>query len=267
MIERRVTEPILPLHVFANRNFALAGALAFLVGLAMMGSAAYLPQFQQLVQGASATNSGLLLVPMMFPMILASLIVGQLTSRFGKVRIFPIIGGVVLTAGMLLLTQLHTDTTKLTLALFMIVLGFGVGLLMQPSMLIAQNSVSLRDMGAGMGASTFLRTMGMSLGTAVLGTVYTSRLTESLTSQAGAAGKELVAGGTQLPPSMLHKLPVELQDALHAAVTHGMVGVFAAGAVAAVVGFGVAWFIKDVELAGFVDAPVEVPTEKAGLAR
>ena len=267
-VERRVSEPILPLHVFSNRNFALAGGLSFLVGLAMMGSAAYLPQFQQLVQGASATNSGLLLLPMMFPMILASLIVGQLTSRIGKIRIFPIIGGVVLTAGMVLMAQVQVDTTKLTLAFFMIVLGFGVGLLMQPSMLIAQNSVSLRDMGAGMGASTFLRTMGMSLGTAVLGTVYTTRLTDSLTNEAGDAGAQLVSGGAQLPPSMVKTLPAELQNALHVGVTHGIQGVFWAAAAAGVVGFVVALFIKDVKLAGFSDAPqpVEAAAEKVQVA-
>lgn len=254
-IERRVDEPIMPLHVFTNRNFALAGALAFIIGLAMMGSAAYLPQFQQLVQGASATNSGLLLLPMMFPMMFASVTIGQITSKTGKIRIFPIIGSVVLVGGMVLMAQVHTDTTKLTLGLYMAVLGLGVGCLMQPSMLIAQNSVALRDMGAGMGASTFLRTMGMSLGTAVLGTVYTTRLTHELSARAGAEGAKLVSGGAQLPPSMVHTLPRPLQDALHAAVTHGIVGVFWSGAAVGVVGLIVSFFLKDVKLIGFADAP------------
>ncbi|KAA0018992.1 MFS transporter [Antrihabitans cavernicola] len=259
-IEQRVDEPILPLHVFANRNFALAGALAFVIGMAMMGAAAYLPQFQQLVQGASATNSGLLLLPMMFPMIIASLIIGQMTTRTGKIRIFPIIGGAILTIGMLMFTQVHVDTTKLMLSSFMVVLGFGIGCLMQPSMLIAQNSVSIRDMGAGMGASTFLRTMGMSLGTAILGTVYTTRLTDTLSDRAGAAGDQLVKGGAQLPPSVIHTLPAQLQDALHHGVTNGIAGVFWAGSAAALIAFVVSLFFKDVKLKGF-SAPA--PEQKA----
>ncbi|TSD99912.1 MFS transporter [Skermania sp. ID1734] len=264
MIELRVAEPILPLHVFASRNFSLAGILSFLIGLALMGSAAYLPQFQQLVQGASATNSGLLLLPMMFPMMLTSMVIGLLTSRTGKVRIYPVIGGAVLIVGMLLMAHVHPDTTKLTLSLYMVVIGMGVGCLMQPTMLIAQNSVSLRDMGAGMGANTFLRTMGMSLGTAVLGTVYVTRLTNSLSEHAGRAGAQLIAGGAQLPPSVVHTLPRPLQDALHMAVTSGISGVFWAATGAAVIGFLVTWFVKDVELAGFAeDAPPNAPEADA----
>lgn len=250
-IERRVPEPILPLHVFSNRNFALSGALAFVIGMAMMGAAAYLPQFQQLVQGASATNSGLLLLPMMFPMIFASLIIGQLTTRTGKIRIYPIIGGAILTIGMLLFTQVEITTTKLALSGFMIVLGIGIGCLMQPSMLIAQNSVSIRDMGAAMGASTFLRTMGMSLGTAILGTVYTTRLTDTLSERAGAAGSDLIEGGAQVPPSVIRTLPGQIQDAFLHGVTNGISGVFWAGAAAALIAFVVSLFLTDVELKGF----------------
>jgi hypothetical protein len=116
-------------------------------------------------------------------------------------------------------------------------------------------------MGAAMGASTFLRTMGMSLGTAVLGTVYTTRLTNELTARAGDAGSKLVSGGAQLPPAMLHTLPQPLQDALHAAVTHGIVGVFWAGAAAGVIGLIVSFFIRDVKLVGFADAPKAEPAE------
>lgn len=251
--ERRAPEPILPLGVFANRNFALAGGLAFVTGLAMMGAAAYLPQFQQLVQGMSATNSGLLLLPLMLAMMVTSVTVGQLMSRTGRTRIFPLIGGALLLAGELLFTTVQVDTSTLVTGGMMVVLGLGVGFLMQPSQLIAQNSVGLRDMGAAMGANKFLQTMGMSMGTAIMGALYTSRLTESLADSLGSRGAHLVSGGAQLPPSVLHTLPAPVVEALHEAVTYGIQGVFLVGSAFAVAGVIVSLFIKEVPLRGTVD--------------
>ncbi|MFF0454363.1 MDR family MFS transporter [Nocardia africana] len=232
-VERRAVEPVLPLHVFGNRNFALAGVLSFLGGLMMLGSAAYLPQFQQLVQGMSATASGLLLLPMVLPMVATGVLVGQVSSRTGHVRSYPIIGGVLLTAGMVLLARVGVDTSRLFLSLVMVLLGIGLGCLAQPSTLIAQNSLELRDMGAGMGANTFLRAMGMSLGTAVLGTIYAGRLHDTMSAQAGTDGARIVAGGHSISPAAVTNLPPALRDALRVAVTHGIVGVFTGCAVAA----------------------------------
>lgn len=247
--ERKVTEPILPLHLFKNRNFALAGGLTFVVGLAMMGGAAYLPQFQQLVQGQSATESGLLLLPMMIPMMVTSIVAGQLTSRLGHVKFLPIIGGLVLTTGMVLLATIDVTSSKTTVALFMAVMGVGTGFMMQPSMLIAQNSITLRDMGTGMGANTFLRTMGMTVGVAALGTMYSSRLTSSLT-EASPAAAEKLHGGAQMSPDAVAMLPQPVQDAIAGAVTHGIQGVFWVAAGFALIGFVIALFVEEVELQG-----------------
>ncbi|MCE5291900.1 MAG: MFS transporter [Nocardiaceae bacterium] len=247
--ERKVDEPILPLHLFKNRNFALAGGLTFVVGLAMMGGAGYLPQYQQLVQHQTATQSGLLLLPMMLPMMVTSMLSGQITSRLGHVKILPIIGGLALTAGMLLLANIDVHTSKTTVALFMAVMGVGTGFMMQPSMLIAQNSITLRDMGSGMGANTFLRTMGMTVGVAALGTMYSSRLTTSL-AEANPQAAAKLHGGAQMAPAMVEKMPQAVQDAIAAAVTHGIQGVFWVAAGFAFVGFIIALFVHEVHLRG-----------------
>ncbi|MGO4419049.1 MFS transporter, partial [Streptomyces sp. MCAF7] len=146
-VERRVAEPVLPLHIFRNGNFSLITVIGFLTGFVMFGSMTFLPLFQQTVQGATATNSGLLLLPMLLGMLVVSLIAGRVTTQTGKYRIFPILGGGLMAAGMFLLALMDTGTTRLTSGIYMAVLGAGMGFLMQTSMLIAQNSVEMKDMG------------------------------------------------------------------------------------------------------------------------
>jgi MFS family permease len=251
--EGRTDEPILPLEIFRSRNFTLSGALTFLGGMAMLGAAAYLPQFQQLVQGESATSSGLLLLPMMLGLMVASFSVGQLMTRTGRSKVFAVVGAAGLTLGMALFTQVHVDTGTLATGAMMAVLGLGLGSLMQPSQLIAQNSVGLRVMGAAMGANKFLQTMGMSIGTAIMGALYTARLRDSLTASLGEQGQHLASGGAQLPPSVVHDLPARVQDALQLAVTHGIQGVFWVGAAAAAIGLVMALAVREVPMRTSVD--------------
>src|SRR5918999_6024659 len=257
--ELRVTEPIVPMWLFRNANFALVSVLGFLVGFAMFGAVTFLPQFQQLVQGASATNSGLLLLPLMAGMLGTTLVVGHLITRTGRYRVFPILGGVFMTAGMLLLAQLTVDTSTLAISLFMIVFGVGMGFLMQNTMLIAQNSVEMKDMGAASGTATLFRTIGGSLGVSLLGAIYSSRVTDGLTDRLGPRGEALAEGGAQLTPAMLKQVPDTVRDAFMHAVTSGVGSVFLWGAGFAAVAFVVALFIREVPLRG---DPVEVPAER-----
>jgi EmrB/QacA subfamily drug resistance transporter len=247
VVQRRVAEPIMPLKVFNNANFSLAGALSFVSGFAMFGAVTFLPQFQQFVQGSSATNSGLLLMPMMIAAMVVSLAGGLLITKTGRYRPLPIIGSALLAAGLGLFATVGLDTSRTTTALYMVVLGAGLGCLMQTTTLIAQNSVSLRDLGAATGASTFLRSMGGSLGVSVLGAIYTSRLTDSLVTH-GAAGS--VDSSTRMTPNALKALPAAARHLFQQAVTTGIVGVFAWGALISLVGFALAWFIRHVPLRG-----------------
>ncbi|WP_410622180.1 MDR family MFS transporter [Amycolatopsis sp. cmx-8-4] len=255
VVQRRVAEPIMPLRVFGNVNFTLSGGLAFISGFAMFGAVTFLPQFQQFVQGSSATNSGLLLMPMMIAAMVVSLASGAIISKTGRYKIFPIIGGILLTAALALFATLDIDTSKTTTAIYMVVLGAGMGCLMQTSTLIAQNSIELRDIGAGTGAATFLRNMGSSLGVALLGAIYTSSLSTSLTGGAGFS-----ASGNQMTPAILHKLPEAAQHMFKVAVTDSLGTMFIVAASVAAAGIVIAFFVRQIPLRG--RAPAETALQE-----
>ncbi|WP_181782649.1 MDR family MFS transporter [Pseudonocardia pini] len=255
--ERRVDEPILPLDLFRSRNFTAAVVLTFLTGFAMFGAVTFLPQYQQIVQGASATDSGLLLLPLMGGMLVTSLLGGQLVTRTGHYRSLLIIGSFVMAGGLFLLSTMGLATTQLTSSLFMIVLGVGMGFLMQTTMLVVQNSVERRDMGAASGAATLFRTIGGSLGVSLLGTLYATHLQSSLTDQLGAAAGGQVAGG-QLTPAMLAQLPAPIREAFQTAVTGGVQSAFLWAAVVALAAIVAAFVIRQVALRSAADGVKEV---------
>lgn len=260
-VEQRVEEPMLPLSLFKNLNFTMVSIIGFIVGFVMFGSTVFLPLYQQIVQGASATNSGLLLMPMMLGMLVISLVVGQTVTRTGKYKIFPIIGTVVMTAGMFLLSTMGTETSSLTSACWMVVLGAGMGFLMQITMLLAQNSVELKDMGVASSTATLFRTIGGSFGVALFGALFNNRVAdtmkERLGDQAGAGGG--VKDPSQVSPAVLRTLKPEVQDAYHHAVANGMHTVFLWGAGVAIIALAAAVFIRQVPLRG--SGPAEKPAE------
>ncbi|MER5351762.1 MDR family MFS transporter [Kitasatospora sp. NPDC002551] len=268
-VEQRVEEPMLPLSLFRNLNFTLVSIIGFVVGFVMFGSTVFLPLYQQTVQGASATNSGLLLMPMMFGMLVISLVVGQAVTKTGKYRIYPIIGTVVMTAGMLLLSTLSTGTSGFASACWMVVLGAGMGFLMQITMLVAQNSVELKDMGVASSTATLFRTIGGSFGVALFGALFNSRVTETMNERLGsAAGAGGSQGGdpAQLSPAALKALPAPVQDAYHHAVANGMHTVFLWGAAVAVIAVAAAVFMREVPLRGAGTPPAEGGEGKKGAA-
>ena len=247
--ETRAAEPMLPLHVFRNRNFSVTMGLTFLTGLAMFGALTFLPLYQQTVQGASPTLSGLMLTPMMLGVTVTSIVAGQVTTRTGRYKIFPILGGAIMGLGMYLLTGLGLDTTKTTSALYYVVLGLGMGFLMQMVSLIAQNSVQQKDMGVASSARMFFQQIGGSLGVATFGAVFARRLTESLAAAAGT-GVHISASGGQLDPATVDKLPALVKHDVFVAITHAVQGVFIWALPAAVLIFVLALLIKEVPLRG-----------------
>ncbi|MBV9380265.1 MAG: MFS transporter [Streptosporangiaceae bacterium] len=247
--QMRAAEPILPLHVFRNGNFSLSMVLTFLTGLAMFGAMTFLPLYQQTVQRASATVSGLLLTPMMLGVTVTSIVAGQVTTKTGRYKIFPILGGAFMAAGMYLLTRLGADTTRVTSGLYYVVLGLGMGFLMQMVSLIAQNSVQLKDMGVASSARMFFQQIGGSLGVAAFGAVFASRLTGSLHS-AARPGVRISAGGGQFDPATVNRLPGPLRHDVFVAIAHAIQGVFIWAVPASVLMFVLAWFIREVPLRG-----------------
>jgi EmrB/QacA subfamily drug resistance transporter len=247
-VESRVLEPVLPLGVFGNLNFSLVTALSFVVGFAMFGGMTFLPQYQQYVQGASATNSGLLLLPMMLGIITTSLTAGQISSRTGHYKTFPIVGPILMTTGLLLLSTMGVHTSRTVTGLFMFVMGLGLGQLFQITMLIAQNSVPMRDIGAATAGITFVRSMGGSVGVSLLGAVYAHRLADTLHDQLGAANP--LGSGAELSPAMVRKMPQNVIDALQSGISHGASAVFFWGAMIALPGIVIGLFVKQVPLRG-----------------
>ncbi|MGQ0632844.1 MAG: MDR family MFS transporter [Sporichthyaceae bacterium] len=248
VVETRAADPVLPLGVFRNRNFSLAGGLSLVVGFALFGGITFLPQFQQFVQGASATNSGLLLLPMMVGVVISSVGSGLLVTRTGHYKIYPVIGTVLMTAGLALLATMAIDTSKTATGLYMLVLGLGMGLLFQTSMLIAQNSVEMKDIGAATAAATFLRSMGGAVGISVLGSLYAHEIGQSL--DAGLGVGNPVAEGSGLSPEVVRALPGDQLAALQGAIVDGIVVVFAWSALITVIGIVCAVFIRQVPLRG-----------------
>jgi predicted MFS family arabinose efflux permease len=262
-VEGKVKEPILPLHLFKIRNFTLASVLAFMSGFAMFGAISFLPQYQQIVQGASATNSGLLLLPMMAGVLIFSMASGQLTSRTGHYRSLPIIGMAIMGLGAVLLTQLDLTTSSFTSSAYIFVIGAGLGLLMGTTNLIAQNSVGRSELGVATSTATFARNIGGSLGVAVLGSVFTGRIADSLTSALGSAGSQLTSGGGQVSPKMIESLPAAARNAYLNGMVDGVQGVFLWAAVFLAFGFVVSWFVKAEPLQDFTVASSDAPAKPA----
>jgi EmrB/QacA subfamily drug resistance transporter len=253
LVERRAAEPILSLRLFGNRNFTLTAVIGFLLGFTMFGAINFLPLYQQVVQGASATNSGLLLLPMMAGMLVTSLIAGQLITRTGRYRIFPILGGLFMVAGMVLLSTMTVDTTKTRTSLFMVVLGMGMGFLMQTTMLISQNSVEQRDIGVASSAATFFRSIGGSFGVSLFGAIFNRALTDDLSSRLGPQVAHAVSSGGRLAgltPEKLRTIPPNIVSALLHGIATATSSVFFWALFIAVLVPVAAVFIRHVPLRG-----------------
>lgn len=246
-VERKAPEPIIPLHIFRNGNFTLMSFIGFMAGFVMFGGVLFLPLFQQSVQGASATNSGLLLLPMLLAMMIVSLIAGRVTTSTGRYKIFPIAGSALMVTGLFLLAQMDTGTSRLTSGIYMAVLGAGMGFLMQITMLVAQNSVEMKDMGVASSATTLFRTLGSSFGVAIMGALFTGRVQDEMAAHGGGAA---TAKSAQLDAASLAKLPHELSEAYKFAVASGTHIAFLVGGSVAVLALVASLFVKEVPLRG-----------------
>jgi EmrB/QacA subfamily drug resistance transporter len=179
-VERRAAEPVLPPRLFRQRTFFVGTVVGLVVGFALFGSVTYMPVFLQVVKGASPTRSGLQMVPMMLGMLVTSVVSGQVISRTGRYKLFPIAGTAVMTGGLFLLSRLGPESTTLQASAIMAMLGLGMGMVMQVLVLAVQNAVDYRDLGAATSGATLFRLIGGSLGTAILGAIFASRLASNL---------------------------------------------------------------------------------------
>ncbi|MEV0121370.1 MDR family MFS transporter [Streptomyces sp. NPDC050703] len=250
LVQKKAAEPIMPLHIFRSRNFSLMAVVGFITGFVMFGAMLFLPLYQQSVQGASATNSGLLLLPMLLSMMAVSVLAGRYTTSTGKYKILPVVGTVLMVGGFFLLAQMDTGTSRLTSGLYMAVVGAGMGFLMQTTMLVAQNSVEMKDMGVASSSATLFRTLGSSFGVAIMGALFNGRVQDVMAERAGTVGGKVTEQSAQLTADSLAKLPEPVRDAYQYAVSSGTHSAFLLGAAIGVAALLAAVFIEDIPLRG-----------------
>ncbi len=244
--ERRAPEPILPLKLFRDAVFSVGSALLFIQGLVMFGAIVFLPLYFQVVKGASATRSGLLLLPLMAGVLTSSIGSGRLISRSGRYRVFPILGTALCTVGMLLFSRLDADSSLTESSLYMAVLGFGLGMTMQIPILAIQNSVERRYLGIATSVANFFRSMGGSFGVAIFGAVLSNRLAHYLPLLLPPeALRRFDVKALQASPAQVRALPPAIQNGIVEAIARSLHTVFLSALPAAALAFGVALLLRE----------------------
>lgn len=244
-VETRATEPILPLRLFRGRSFSLATAATVVLGFAMFGSIIYVPLYLQIVKGATPTESGLLMLPMMVGIIGASVVAGRIISTIGRYKWFPVAGTALMASGLALFVGLHVDTPLWQAFIYMAVMGMGLGMAMQPLVLAVQSKLEMRDMGAGTSTATFARSLGGALGVAVLGALLNNRLASELPSGGSGGGSMSIN-----EPSKILALPAPVREMIQEGFVNALHPVFLTAALVTVVAVVLSLLLPNHELAG-----------------
>jgi EmrB/QacA subfamily drug resistance transporter len=262
--ETRVRDPILPLRLFRLRAFSIGNAMLFLMGTAFFGAIIYLPIYLQIVDGVSPTESGLRLLPLIVGLIAASIISGQLVTRYGRYKLFPILGTALAATAIYLLSRLDQATSVWAASVFMALLGIGLGLVMQVLIVAVQNSVDPADIGAATGTASFSRSMGGSFGTAILGAILTASLITSLRRllPAGAVGDSVDPSELLGSPASILELSAPVRDAVVESFVHALQIAFLAALPFAVLAFVLSLFLPETRLRSAGDAAEEELEEK-----
>ncbi|MFF2100428.1 MFS transporter [Streptomyces sp. SID14446] len=258
VVERFAVEPLIPLRLFRDSVFNVTALVGLVVGVALFGAASYLPTFLQMVDGASATESGLLMLPMMGGIVGASIVSGQLISRTGRYKLFPILGGALSVVGMWLLSHLEVDTPRLHYSLWMAVLGAGIGMVMPVLVLAVQNSVRPADLGTATSANNYFRQIGGSVGAAIFGTLFANRLADALAERLPARAGAPAGEAESITPQLVHAMPAALRDQYIGAYADAMPRIFLYLVPVLVLGLVIAFFLKEKPLVSH-NAPTAEP--------
>jgi EmrB/QacA subfamily drug resistance transporter len=248
LAERRAAEPILPLHLFKTRVFSVTSMVGFIVGFGMFGAITYLPAFFQVVRGISPTISGVYLLPLMAGLLLVSITSGQVIARTGRYRFFPIAGTALMTVGLFLLHLMTPSSSTVFDALAMLVLGMGLGGVMQVLVIIVQNGVPHSELGVATSGATFFRSIGGSFGTAIFGAIFSNVLVGNLASH--LHGVSLPAGfsAADVTPAALAHLPAAVHQGFVSGYAESIQTVFLIAVPIALLAFLASWLIPQVEL-------------------
>ena len=257
VIESKAKEPLISLALFRNSNFVLATLAGLAVGVLMFGSLGYLPTYLQMVHHLTPTKAGLMMIPMMGGMIITSIMTGNLITRFGKYKRYPIVGQAIITVAMVLLSTLEAHDSLVLVGVYLAVFGVGLGCTMQVLVLIVQNSFPLERVGAATGSNNFFRQVGGALGSALVGSIFLSGLKSNLAdampaaiAQAAAQGTDVSAlqqasGTSSLTPALVSSLPEPVRDAIGVAYNDALTPVFLYLAPLAAIAMIILFFIKE----------------------
>ncbi|MFJ8021545.1 MFS transporter [Streptomyces sp. NPDC096311] len=256
--ERFATEPLIPPRLFKDGVFNITALVGLVIGVALFGAASYLPTFLQMVDGASATESGLLMLPMMGGIVGASVVCGQLISRTGRYKIYPVLGSALSVLGMWLLSRLEVDTPRLQYSVWMAILGAGIGMVMPVLVLAVQNSVRPADLGTATSANNYFRQIGGSVGAAIFGTLFAHRLSDALADRLPQRAGTGLPDPESITPQLVHSLPGALRDAYVRAYADAMPRIFLYLVPVLVLGLLIACFLKEKPLVSH-NAPIADP--------
>lgn len=225
LTERRAVEPIMPLHLFNDRNFNLTTVAGLIIGIAMFGALAYLPTYLQMVTGHNATSAGFLMIPMMAALLVTSIVCGQLVSKYGRYKWLPIVGTLVVAVSMVLLSTMTPALATWVLCSYLAVMGVGLGMSMQILILIVQNSFPIAQVGTATASNNYFRQIGASLGSAIVGSLFVARLT-NLLSERFPAGAAAGGGSNSFTPDVVRGLPEAVRDIIISSYNDALTPVF-----------------------------------------
>lgn len=248
--ESRAAEPIMPLHLFRNHTFVVTSLGGFIVGVAMFGAIIFLPQYLQIVKGESPTASGLLTLPLMAGLLLTSILSGRAISNTGRYKRFPVVGLLVTTVGLGLMSLMDAGTSLVVAGAFMAITGLGIGMVIQVLVVATQNAVDRRDLGVATSAATFFRSLGGAMGVAVFGAILSSRLTVTIPERLADAGATArTIGGPSLgTPDEIAQMPAPIHEAVINGFADALHTVFLASIPFALLGFVVILFLREAPL-------------------
>lgn len=261
-VESRAEEPLIPLRLWRNPVFSVATGLEFLVGFSMFGAIIFLPLYLQTVGRATATNSGLLILPLMVGLMTTSIGSGKLITKTGRYKIFPILGTATSAVGLFLLSTMDVGTPRWQSSAYMVVLGLGLGMIIQVMVLAVQNSVEHRDLGTATGVETFSRSMGASFGVAVFGAILNNRLAFNLDrllppgAATGVDPRSLVAS-----PDAIRRLPANVHGPVIESLAKSIHVTFLVAVPLLLVAFGVTWLLKETPLRSTAHLSVPLSSE------
>lgn len=262
LVESRAPEPLMPLGLFRNRIFTVTSTIGFIVGLIMFGVIIYIPLYLQTVHGATPTSSGLQLLPMVSGMLVTFISSGRLVSRWGRYKVFPIVGTAITSLGLYLLGLMTPTTSLFVSSIYMFVVGIGVGLVMQVLVVAVQNAVPYNQLGTVTSAATFFRMIGGAFGVSMFGAIFSSRLTSELPKYLPRSALRALSGhNISSNPAQIAALPPALRHGYVESFSHSLEAVFLIGVPFAIVSFALSWLLKEIPLRETAFVTTKRPTQ------